>query len=446
DIDIDFEHERREEVIQYIYNKYGRDRAALTCEVVTYRHRSAIREVAKALGLPLHTTDQLAKAIHRWRKCSLSESDLKELGIDFNAKAIQNTLTLTNQLLGFPRHLSQHVGGFIISETPLSRIVPIRFASMENRSIIEWNKDDIEELGMLKIDVLALGMLTCIRKAITLINKRRIREQKNVIALYNIPHNDQGVYDMLCRSDSIGVFQVESRAQMSMLPRLRPRCFYDLVIEVAIVRPGPIQGNMVHPFLQRRQGKELPSYPDETVRAVLGKTLGVPIFQEQAMRLAIELADFTPGEAEKLRRAMAAWRTKETVVAEFEEKITKGMVAKGYSEDFARTCCSQLRGFSEYGFPESHAASFALLVYASAWIKFYYPAEFAAALLNSQPMGFYAPAQIIEDAKKHGVQVLPIDVHGSSWDCTLEGRSLRLGFRLIRGLRKSDGNAFLKVR
>lgn len=443
DIDIDFEHERREEVIQYIYTRYGRDRAALTAEVVTYQARSAVREVGKVFGLSLDSIDTLAKSVHRWRHSAVTADSLREMGLNPFDTTVQNTLILASELVGFPRHLSQHVGGFIISHTPLHEIVPIINAGMESRTIIEWDKNDIEELGMLKIDVLALGMLTCIRKALALIAARR----GEAFELHQIPSEDPSVYDMLCASDSIGVFQVESRAQMSMLPRLRPRCFYDLVIEVAIVRPGPIQGNMVHPFLRRRNGLEKPWFPDERVERILGKTMGVPIFQEQAMRLAITLANFSPGEAEKLRRAMAAWKSHKGVIETFKEKITKGMLANGYSSEFAETCLNQIKGFSEYGFPESHAASFALLVYASAWIKRHYPAEFACALLNSQPMGFYAPAQIIRDAQKHGVSVLPIDVNKSAWDCSVEyGNSdsqphLRLGLRLVRGLRRSHAEA-----
>jgi error-prone DNA polymerase len=359
---------------------------------------------------------KLAKAYHRWTGSAITPDDIRELGLDPFDTTIQNTLALTQELIGFPRHLSQHVGGFVICNEPLCEIVPIIPATMEARSIIEWDKDDIEELGMLKIDILALGMLTCIRKALELVNRRRAEK----IALHSIPAEDPNVYQMLCASDTIGVFQVESRAQMSMLPRLRPRCFYDLVVEVAIVRPGPIQGNMVHPYLRRRSGLEKPHYPDERVRGILGKTLGVPIFQEQAMRLAIVLANFSPGEAEQLRRAMSAWKSHPGVIATFKEKIVRGMCANGYSVEFAETCLNQIKGFSEYGFPESHAASFALLVYASAWLKRYYPAEFACALLNSQPMGFYAPAQILRDAQNHGVQVVPIDANHSSWDCTVD--------------------------
>lgn len=443
DIDIDFEHERREEVIQYIYERYGRDRAALVAGVVTFQPRSAIREVGKALGLSLETVSTLARHTHHWTGNTLSAETFQEMGLNLFDPTIQNTLSLTRELIGFPRHLTQHVGGFIICDTPLREIVPIIPASMAGRTIIEWDKNDIEELGMLKIDVLALGMLTCIRKAFNEIQKRTGIEH----SLYSIPQDDPAVYDMLCASDSMGVFQVESRAQMAMLPRLRPRTFYDLVIEVAIVRPGPIQGNMVHPYLRRRQGLERPYYPDKRVERILGKTLGVPIFQEQAMRLAISLANFTPGEAEKLRRAMSAWKTHEGVIQRFKIRIVKGMTENGYSESFAETCLNQIKGFSEYGFPESHAASFAHLVYASAWIKKHFPAEFTCALLNSQPMGFYAPAQLVEDAKRHGVDVLPIDAQVSAWNATLvdsphtKHPSIRLGLRLIKGLRTSQAQA-----
>lgn len=434
DIDIDFEHERREEVIQYIYQKYGRDRAGLVCEVVTYRARSAVREVTKALGLSNDIADQLAKSIHRWTDCKITSDTLREIGLSPFDTTVLNALHLAREIIGFPRHLSQHVGGFIISQLPLCETVPILNAGMKDRTIIEWDKNDIEELGMLKIDILALGMLTCIRKALDLINRTG-----GSLALHTIPLEDPAVYDMVCRSDTVGVFQIESRAQMSMLPRLKPRCFYDLVIEVAIVRPGPIQGNMVHPYLRRRSGQESCVFPDERVRNILGKTLGVPIFQEQAMRLAIVLANFSPGEAEKLRRAMASWKTCKGVIETFKEKITKGMLENGYTRDFADTCLNQIKGFSEYGFPESHAASFALLAYASAWIKHHYPAEFCCALLNSQPMGFYAPSQIIQDAEKHNVTVRPIDATRSTWDSSLEGESIRLGLRLIKGLPRTQG-------
>ncbi len=453
DIDIDFEHERREEVIQYIYSRYGRSRAALTAEVVTFQPRSAIREVGKALGLSIEIIDTLAKNIQSWSEYSISSEAVREAGLNPYDPTIQNVLTLATTLVGFPRHLSQHVGGFIISDAPLTTIVPIINASMPGRTIIEWDKNDIEELGMLKIDILALGMLTCIRKALALVNSRHRGSLTQALfteplALYSIPADDQAVYDMLCASDTVGVFQVESRAQMAMLPRLKPRCFYDLVIEVAIVRPGPIQGDMVHPFLRRRSGAERPYFPDLRVEQILGKTLGVPIFQEQAMRLAIVLANFSPGEAEQLRRAMAAWKSHRGVISTFKEKIISGMVANGYSVDFANACLNQIQGFSEYGFPESHAASFALLVYASAWLKCHYPAEFTCALLNSQPMGFYEPAQIIRDAERHGVRILPIDTNSSAWDCTVDYTvdcptmlndparlpAIRLGLRLVRGL------------
>lgn len=448
DIDIDFEHERREEVIQYIYERYGRDHAALTSVISSFQHRSALREVAKAFGLPLAAIDLLTKSIHRWTGCKITPEILTELGFCPDDFVIKKTLILSRLLKGFPRHFSQHVGGFIISAAPLSELVPIGNAGMENRTIIEWNKDDIEELGILKIDVLALGMLTCIRKALDLINLRRMRENRDQLALHTVPQEDSAVYDMICRADTLGVFQIESRAQMSMLPRLRPRTFYDLVIEVAIVRPGPIQGNMVHPYLKRRSGLEKPYYPDKTVEEILGKTLGVPLFQEQAMRLAIALAGFTPGEAERLRRSIAAWKTKGKELAFFEERVITGMKNKGYNEQFARTCFDQMKGFSEYGFPESHAASFALLVYVSAWIKHYYPAEFAAALINSQPMGFYAPSQITKDAQDHGVKIEAIDINQSEWDCTVSRytNTVRLGMRLIRGLSKLDAQSLVDAR
>ncbi len=444
DIDIDFEHERREEVIQYIYQKYGRRRAALTAEVISYRHRSAVRDVGKALGLPLEVVDALAKSIHRWAECRMTDDDLREQGLDPADKTIRHTIELSSRLMGFPRHLSQHVGGFIISEHPLTELVPTLNAAMEDRTIIEWDKDDIEVLKMLKIDVLGLGMLTCIRKALEFVNARRSREGKETLELYKIPAEDPRVYDMVCAADTVGVFQIESRAQVSMLPRLKPRCFYDLVIEVALVRPGPIQGKMVHPYLRRRNGDETVNFPDEKVRRILGKTLGVPIFQEQAMRLAITLAGFSPDEAEQLRRTIAAWKRNNKSLEKLKERVMDGMLAHGYDVEFAETCLRQIQGFSEYGFPESHAASFALLVYASAWIKKYYPAEFAAALLNSQPMGFYAPSQIVTDARRHGVEVRPIDVNSSRWDCTVEkhehGFALRLGMRLVRGLGREQAD------
>lgn len=450
DIDIDFEHERREEVIQYIYSRYGREHAALTAVVITYRHRSAIREVAGALGFPPEVIDRLAQNVHRWTGCQIPVELLNEAGISSEMPRLQELFALTEELKGFPRHLSQHVGGFIISREPLSSIVPILNASMADRTTIEWDKDDIEVLGMLKIDVLGLGMLSCLRKAFSLVNKQRKRLKLPPLSLYEIPHDDSEVYSMISAADTIGVFQIESRAQMSMLPRLKPRCFYDLVIEVAIVRPGPIQGDMIHPYLKRRNGKEKISFPDKEVEEILGKTLGVPLFQEQAMRLAIVLAGFSPGEAEKLRKALAAWRRNKEAIAIFQDKILKGMLQRGYSREFADGCIRQIQGFSEYGFPESHAASFALLVYASAWIKYHYPAAFAAALINSLPMGFYAPAQIIQDARAHNVTVLPVDIHYSSWNCTLEthagSSALRNGMRLIKGLSQSQAELLVLSR
>jgi len=444
DVDIDFEHERREEDIQYIYTKYGRDRAALTAEVISYRRRCAVRDVGKALGLSLDLVDRLAKDMDWWDAEGLNPDRLREMGLDPADPTIVWLGVLTRDILGFPRHLSQHVGGFVITRSPLCELVPVENAAMPDRTVIEWDKDDIDALGMLKIDILALGMLTCIRKALELVNSRRQSSGHAPVELHSIPPNDPAVYDMICRADTIGVFQIESRAQMSMLPRLRPRCFYDLVIEVAIVRPGPIHGNMVHPYLKRRSGKEKVHFPDEQVKAILGKTLGVPIFQEQAMRLAIVLADFSPGEAEKLRRAMAAWKRNKEVIATFKQKIVAGMTRNGYSVEFAETCMEQIKGFSEYGFPESHAASFALLVYASAWLKHHYPAEFAAALLNSQPMGFYAPAQIVRDAQDHGVCVREADIAYSGWDTRLEEDdtsrrpAVRLGLRLFKGLPRHE--------
>lgn len=446
DIDIDFEHERREEVIQYIYKKFGRSRAAIAAEVITYRARSAVRDVGKAFGLPLKIVDGLAKSIHRWTNSKIIDKDFIDLGLDPNGAIVRHVLRLSSEILGFPRHLSQHVGGFVISNRPLNEIVPIIHAGMESRSIIEWDKDDIDTLQMLKIDILALGMLSCIRRALDLVNVERAAGGQRELELHSIPAEDQKVYDMICRADTVGVFQIESRAQMSMLTRLKPRCFYDLVIEVAIVRPGPIQGNMVHPYLKRRAGLERPFFPDERVRDVLGKTLGVPLFQEQAMRLAIVLADFSPGEAEKLRRAMSAWKKNKKLIETFQARIVGGMTKNGYSQDFALSCVNQIKGFSEYGFPESHAASFALLVYASAWLKCHYPAHFAAALLNSQPMGFYAPAQIVADAKAHGIAVEPADILKSAWDSTVTSAgSIRLGLRLVRGLEKKSGEALHKT-
>jgi len=423
DIDVDFEHERREEVFQYIYEKYGRERAAITAEVITYRPRSAVRDVGKALGLSLDRVDTLAKALEWWSDEAVPEEALRHAGFDPDARTTQMLIRLVRQLLRFPRHLSQHVGGFVITESPLCEIVPLENGAMPARTIIEWDKDDIDTLGILKVDCLALGMLTALSKCFGLLAEQsRLGHTAAPVpvprALTEIPPEDPGVYDMICAADTVGVFQIESRAQMSMLPRLRPRCFYDLVIEVAIVRPGPIQGGMIHPYLRRRDGREPVAYPSDAVRQVLGKTLGIPVFQEQVMRLAVVAAGFTPGEADQLRRAMAAWR-RSGQMEKFERKLIAGMLANGYPPQFAEQIYKQIRGFGEYGFPESHAASFALLVYASAWLKRYYPAAFATAVLNSQPMGFYAPAQLVRDAQAHGVPVRPVDVNYSHWDCTL---------------------------
>jgi len=448
DIDIDFEHERREEVIQYIYAKYGRDRAALTAEVISYRGKSAIREVGKAMGLSLDCVDSLSKTLGWWDKGEIPADRLRELGLDPSDRTLRLVLALADQIQGFPRHLSQHVGGFVITRGALCESVPIENAAMEDRTIIEWDKDDIDAMGMLKVDCLGLGMLTCIRKCFDLVRAHHARD----LTLANIPQEDPAVYDMICKADTIGVFQIESRAQMSMLPRLRPRTFYDLVIEVAIVRPGPIQGNMVHPYLRRRNGEEAIHYPNDAVKRVLGRTLGVPLFQEQAMSMAIVAAGFTAGEADKLRRAMAAWKRKGDLIFRFGAKLIDGMLRNGYSRDFAERCFEQIKGFSEYGFPESHAASFALLVYVSSWLKCHYPAAFAAALINSQPMGFYAPAQIVRDAQDHGVTIRAIDANHSDWDCTLEHNdahdrpALRLGMRLVKGMSQIDADAIARAR
>jgi error-prone DNA polymerase len=432
DIDVDFEHERREEVIQYIYRKYGRDRAGLVAEVIAYRPRSAIRDMGKALGLSLDCVDRLAKAIDHHDDEGNFTACICEAGLDPHSPEMAAYSSLLVQLLGFPRHLSQHVGGFVITRGPLSELVPLENAAMPERTVIEWDKDDVEALGILKVDCLALGMLTAIHKAFDLLAQQGDAE----LTIAAVPAEEPAVYDMICRADTVGVFQIESRAQMSMLPRLLPRCFYDLVVEVAIVRPGPIQGGMVHPYLRRRTGLEPPTYPSPAIEQVLGKTFGVPIFQEQVMRLAMVAAGFTAGEADQLRRAMGAWK-RHGVIEKFREKLRDGMVASGLPVGFAEQLYEQIRGFGEYGFPESHAASFALLTYVSAWLKCHHPAVFTAALLNSQPMGFYTPAQLIRDAQAHGVIVLPVDVTHSMWDCTLEpagaDRVLRLGFRLIKG-------------
>jgi error-prone DNA polymerase len=490
DIDIDFEHERREEVLQYLYGKYGRERAGLTAVVITYCARSAVRDVGKALGLSLDRVDALAKQVDGYTRDERFPERCAQVGIDPESPLGQHLIRAVTEIIGFPRHLSQHVGGMVMTRGPLCELAPIENAAMEGRTVIQWDKDDLDELGILKVDCLCLGMLTAIRKCFELLERMGVHPP-NVISsplvplantqvathastdpgpqtsasgiqstnqpfagsplgatrdgvspwtLATIPPEDQAVYEMISRADTMGVFQIESRAQMSMLPRLRPQCFYDLVIEVAIVRPGPIQGQMVHPYLRRRNGEEEAVYPNEAIREVLHKTLGVPLFQEQAMRLAVVAAGFTPGEADQLRRAMGAWR-RPGIIDQFRLKLLAGMEARGLNRHFAEQVFQQIRGFGEYGFPESHAASFALLVYVSAWLKRYHPAAFIAAILNSQPMGFYGPAQLIRDARDHGVEVRPVDINASDWDCTLEpptsnsnaAPALRLGFRLLTG-------------
>jgi error-prone DNA polymerase len=457
DIDVDFEHERREEVIQYIYARYGRERAGLAATVITYRSRSALREVGKAMGLSEDVTAALSGMVWGYMPEKMREERLKEAGLDPADPLLARALELAEEIAGFPRHLSQHVGGFVLTKGRLDETVPIGNAAMEDRTVIEWDKDDIDTLGILKVDVLGLGMLTCIRKSFELLEGWYGLHY----SLATVPREDPAVYDMLCKADSVGVFQVESRAQMNMLPRLKPRCFYDLVIEVAIVRPGPIQGDMVHPYLRRRDGIEPEIYPaphpafgpPDELKQVLGRTKGVPLFQEQAMKLAMVAAEFTPGELNELRKAMATFRRRGTI-GRLEQKMVSRMVERGYDSEFALRCFNQIKGFGEYGFPESHAASFAHLVYVSSWLKCHYPAVFACALLNSQPMGFYAPAQIVRDAREHGVEVRPPDVNFSAWDSTLElpsplvgeggakrrmgGVALRLGLREVDGLREED--------
>ncbi|SHE66457.1 error-prone DNA polymerase, DnaE-like [Loktanella atrilutea] len=452
DIDVDFEHERREEVIQHIYKKYGRDRAGLCATVIHYRPRSAIREVGKVMGLSEDVTAALAKTVWGSWGTDIGESHAKEAGVDLSDPLLRKTLIVARQLIGMPRHLGQHVGGFILTERALTRTVPIGNGAMPDRTFIEWDKDDIDTLGILKVDILALGMLTCIRKCFDLIRAHYGHDW----TLASVPQEDPRVYNMLCKGDSIGVFQVESRAQINMLPRLRPRTFYDLVIEVAIVRPGPIQGDMVHPYLRRRSGEEPVSYPSpgephdpEELKKILGRTLGVPIFQEQAMKIAIDAAQFSGAEANELRKAMATFRSRGTIEL-LQEKMVGRMVKRGYDADFASRCFNQIKGFGDYGFPESHAASFAQLVYVSSWLKCHYPAAFCAALLNSQPMGFYAPAQLVRDAQNHDVTVQPVDVNFSDWDTTLEpyrnGFAVRLGMRQIGGLRADAAARIMDAR
>ena len=457
DIDVDFEHHRREEVLQYIYETYGRDRAAMTAEVISYRLRSATRDVGKSLGLSLDRVDQIAGVLDVGDSVAELPTRLAEAGLDPASDTGTRLVSLVGQLVGFPRHLGQHVGGMVMTRGRLTELVPVQPATMPGRTIVQWDKNDLDELGILKVDCLALGMLTAIRRAFDLIAEAGGPR----LTLATVPAEDPAVYEMISRADTVGVFQIESRAQMSMLPRLKPRCFYDLVIEVAIVRPGPIQGDMVHPYLRRRAGEEPVTYPNEAIREVLEKTLGVPLFQEQAMRLAVVAAGFTPGEADQLRRAMGAWR-RPGLIDEFHKKLVAGMLARGLSRDFAEHVFNQIRGFGEYGFPESHAASFALLVYVSAWLKRHHPAAFTAALLGSQPMGFYAPAQLIRDARAHGVEVLPADVNMSDWHATIEADSknhgepccepsgpppaLRLGLEQVYGLGEAEAERIVAAR
>ncbi|MBC8352721.1 MAG: error-prone DNA polymerase [Planctomycetes bacterium] len=451
DIDVDFEHERREEVLQYVYNKYGRDRAGLAATVITYRARSAVRDVGKALGLSLDRIDALAKNIDGRSEDTVLANRCRQSGVDPESRVGRRLMSVVNEILGFPRHLSQHVGGMVITQGPLCELVPIENAAMVDRTVIQWDKDDLDTLGILKVDCLALGMLTAIHRCFDLIQQHHGRE----LTIDNIRQDDSAVYEMISRAETIGVFQIESRAQMSMLPRLRPERFYDIVIEVAIVRPGPIQGDMVHPYLDRRDrarnGEEIePICSDPAVNKVLERTLGVPLFQEQAMQLAVVAAGFTPGEADRLRKAMGGWR-RPGLIDRFRQKLHDGMLERGHTEDFAERLFKQISGFGEYGFPESHAASFAKLAYVSAWLRYHYQAAFTAALINSQPMGFYAPAQLIRDARERGdtpVEVRPIDVNYSDWDCTLEdgGQALRLGLRLVRGLRRAAVDSMMQAR
>ena len=454
DIDVDFEHERREEVLQYIYAKYGRDRAALAATVICYRPRSALKDVGRSLGLDAQRMNRLTSSLAWWDDPEVWPERLRDCGFDPDSSKVRQLLTLTSELIGFPRHLSQHVGGMVIADEPLHHLVPVENAAMEDRTIIQWDKDDLETLGLLKVDCLALGMLTALRKSMELVNRSPARDSDSntpdELTLATIPREDPATYDMLSRGDAVGVFQVESRAQMAMLPRLKPRCFQDLVVEVAIVRPGPIQGDMVHPYLERREHPERVEYPDPALKKVLQRTLGVPIFQEQVMQIAIVAAGFTPGEADALRRAMAAWKRRGGLEP-FREKLIDGMLARGYDVEFAERIYSQICGFGDYGFPESHAASFALLTYFSAWMKRHHPAAFTCGLLNSQPMGFYAPAQLVADARRHGVDVLPVDVRFSNWDCDLEygarrGQSVRLGLRMVSGMRREAAERITAAR
>ena len=455
DIDVDFEHERREEVIQYIYQKYGQHRAAIAATVVTYRSRSALREVGKAMGLSTDTTAALSGSVWGRSSRGIDAQHVQELGLDARDVTFSQTLALARELIGFPRHLSQHVGGFVITKGPLDEVIPIANAAMEGRSYAEWDKDDLDALNILKIDVLSLGMLTCIRKALELVAQHYGKPYD----LATIPAEDDRVYDMICEADTVGIFQIESRAQMTMLPRLKPRSFYDLVIEIAIVRPGPIQGDMVHPYLRRRQGLEAVQFPSEELRDILGKTLGVPLFQEQAMNIAIVAAGFSPGEADQLRKAMATFR-RTGQIGDFRSRFISGMLKNGYTQDFAERCFKQIEGFSDYGFPESHSASFALLAYVSSWLKRFYPDAFTCALLNAQPMGFYSASSLVRDFRDHGGEVRAVDINFSAWDNILEPApdsaaateegggccALRLGFRQIKGFREDDAERIMAVR
>lgn len=435
DIDIDFEHQRREEVIQYIYRKYGRERAALTAVVISYRAKSVLRDVGTALGVDLSIVDAVAKAGSSWAPRAELRTRMESCGLAPDSPIADRWAALAERMMLFPRHMSQHPGGFVISHSKLSRLVPVENASMDDRTIVQWDKDDLDAVGLLKIDILALGMLSAIRRTLALVADRR----RQPFELADVPHEDPATYEMICQADTVGVFQIESRAQMSMLPRMKPRTFYDLVIEVAIIRPGPIQGGMIHPYLRRREGTDPVVYPSKEMESVLSRTLGIPIFQEQVMQIAMVAAGFSAGEADGLRRAMAAWKRKGGL-EQFEEKLMTGMAERGYDEDFATSIVGQIRGFAEYGFPESHAASFALLAYASSWLKCHEPEAFLAALLNSQPMGFYSPSQLVQDARRHGVTVLPVDVAASGWEASLEPQrdrpAVRLGLNQVRGLER----------
>ncbi|EFG6100819.1 error-prone DNA polymerase, partial [Escherichia coli] len=457
DIDVDFEHEKRDPVMAYIYGKYSAKRTALAAAVISYRGRSAMREVGKVIGLSDDAQDAMSGSIWGWSSATLGDREAAAAGLDKADPITRLVFERANEIVGFPRHLSQHVGGFVITKDRLDEIVPIVKTGMEERKMVEWDKDDLDACGILKVDILALGMLSCLRRCFELLHSHYDvpGTYGRELTLDTMPKEDPNVYDMICRADTLGVFQIESRAQMSMLPRLQPREFYDLVIEVAIVRPGPIQGDMVHPYLRRRMGREKEEYPSEELRSILERTRGVPLFQEQAMSIAIQAGGFTPGEADQLRRAMATFKRNGTI-QNYRDRMVEGMIERGYPEDFARRCFKQIEGFGEYGFPESHAASFALLVYASCWFKAFYPDVFCAAILNSQPMGFYAPAQLVRDAREHGVEVRDVDINASAWDCLLEPggfdpraiharhadmrgvirstHAVRLGFRSIKGL------------